>query len=109
MLIVITQITNKFGIKEIYSSKLGGQGWYINMGNPNNNPRTDPQTTLIRNNNSKDNNGWKVKDNETRYDLFTSSGYKPQLITTLNQSELAKKGYMQSPNDWKNIRNDRVF
>src|SRR6476659_3310995 len=73
---------DKFGIKEIYSSKLGGQGWYIDMGNPNNDPRTDPQTTLIRNNNSKDNNGWKVKDNETRYDLFTSSGYKPQLITT---------------------------
>ena len=104
-----TNTADKFGIKEIYSSKLGGQGWYIDMGNPNNDPRTDPQTTLIRNNNSKDNNGWKVKDNETRYDLFTSSGYKPQLITTLNQSELAKKGYMQSPNDWKNVEMTGYF
>src|SRR6478609_10358936 len=65
---------------------------------------------LFKNNNSDiDNNIWKVKDNETRYDVFTSSGYQPQLITTLNQTELAKKGYMQSPNDWKNVEMTGYF
>ena len=100
---------DKFGIREIYPSKPGGEEWYIDMDDPNHNPRTDPQTTLVKNNNSMDNNSWKVKDNETRYDVFTSSGYKPQLITTLNQTELAKKGYMQSPNDWKNVEMTGYF
>lgn len=38
-----------------------------------------------------------------RFNIFTSSGYHPELITTLNQQQLAVKGYMQSPNDWKNV------
>lgn len=94
---------DKFGIKEIYRSKPGGEEWYINMENPNHDPRTDPQTTLARNNNIDGDNSWKIQNTEVRYNVFTSSGYKPQLITTLNQTELAKKGYMQSPNDWKNV------
>jgi hypothetical protein len=46
---------------------------------------------------------WKVSSPEVRYNIFTSSGYRPELITTLNQTQLATKGYMQSPNDWKNV------
>jgi hypothetical protein len=38
-----------------------------------------------------------------RYGVFTSSGYHPDQITTLDQAKLAAKGYMQSPNDWKNV------
>ena len=38
-----------------------------------------------------------------RYGVLTSSGYHPDLITTLNQQALAANGYMQSPNDWKNV------
>ena len=100
---------DKFGIKEIYRSKPGGEEWYINMENPNHDPRTDPQTTLVRNNNIDGDNSWKIQNTEVRYNVFTSSGYKPQLITTLNQTELAKKGYMQSPNDWKNIEMTGYF
>lgn len=94
---------DKFGIKEIYYSKPGGEEWYINMNDPNHDPRTDPQTTLIKNNNIGEDNSWKIKNTEVRYNVFTSSGFQPQLITTLNQTELSKKGYMQSPNDWKNV------
>ena len=104
-----TDIQDKFGVKEIYRSKPGGEEWYINMGDPNNDSRTDPQTTIVKNNDSEENNSWKIYDNETRYDVYTSSGYKPQLITTLNQTELAKKGYMQSPNDWKNVEMTGYF
>ncbi|MGN6560809.1 MAG: hypothetical protein ACTHJ2_09830 [Candidatus Nitrosocosmicus sp.] len=95
--------TDKFGIKEIYRSKPGGENWYINMNDPNHDPRTDPQTTLIRNDKDYGIDSWKIQNNEVRYNVFTSSGYQPQLITTLNQTELSKKGYMQLPNDWKNV------
>jgi hypothetical protein len=40
---------------------------------------------------------------EVRYNIFTSFGYRPELITILNQKKLATKGYMQSPNDWRNV------
>ena len=99
-----------FGIREIYSSKSYGEKWHIDINDPNNDSRTDPKTTLFRHNISNtDNNSWKLKDNETRYDVFTSSGYHPQLITTLNQTELSKRGYIQSPNDWKNVEMTGYF
>ena len=80
------------------------------MDNPNNDSRTDPQTILIKNNDTNlGANSWKVQNTEVRYDVFTSSGYKPQLITTLNQTELTKKGYIQSPNDWKNVEMTGYF
>jgi hypothetical protein len=98
---------DKFGIREIYRSKPGGEEWYINMDNPNHDPMTDPQTTLIKNNDGD--NSWKIQNTEVRYNVFTSSGFQPQLINTLNQTELSKKGYMQSPNDWKNVEMTGYF
>jgi hypothetical protein len=92
---------DKFGIKEIYPTKPGGEQWFMDMDNPNNDPSTDPQTTLIKNNDG--NRSWKIQNTEVRYNVYTSSGFQPQLITTLNQTDLSKKGYMQSPSDWKNI------
>ncbi|MGA9155084.1 MAG: hypothetical protein WBZ36_31260 [Candidatus Nitrosopolaris sp.] len=44
-----------------------------------------------------------------RYGILTSSGYHPKLITTFNQMQLATKGYMQSPNDWKNVKMTGYF
>ena len=52
---------------------------------------------------------WKVTSIEVRYGILTSSGYHPKLITTLNQMQLATKGYMQSPNDWKNVEMTGYF
>jgi hypothetical protein len=101
---------DKIGIKEIYPSKPDGEEWSINMNDPNHDLRTDPQTTLIKNNNDDgDGNSWKIQNTEVRYNVFTSSGFMPQLITTLNQTELSKKGYMQSPNDWKNVEMTGYF
>jgi hypothetical protein len=88
-----------FGIKEIYPTKAGGEQWFMNMNDPNHDNRTDPKTTLTKNSDGS----WKMTSNEVRFQVFTSSGYHPGLITTLNQQQLAAKGYMQSPNDWKNI------
>jgi hypothetical protein len=67
--------------------------------NPNNDPRTDPQTDLSQN----PDGSWNVQDSAVRYNVFTSTGYHPELITTYDQHALATKGFMQSSNDWKNV------
>jgi len=90
---------DKFGILKIYPTKTAGEEWFMNMKDPNNDTRTEPPK-MNRNNND---GSWKISDSKIRYNVFTSSGYKPDKIATLDQDELAEKGYMQSPNDWKNV------
>lgn len=100
---------DKFGIKEIYPSKTGGEEWFMNMDDPGNDPRIGgegPSTIFALQN---DDGSWKVQSTEVRYGVLTSSGYHSDLITTLNQQALAAKGYMQSPNDWKNIEMTGYF
>jgi hypothetical protein len=94
---------DKFGVKEIYLSKQGGEEWYLSSYDPQKDPRTGgegPPTTFLQQNND---GSWKVQSTEVRYGVLTSSGYHPDLITTLNQDALAAKGYIQSPNDCKRI------
>jgi hypothetical protein len=100
---------DKFGIKEIYPTKTGGEEWFMNMDDPGNDPRIGgegPSTIFVLQN---DDGSWKVQSTEVRYGVLTSSGYHPDLITTLNQQALAAKGYMQSPNDWKNVEMTGYF
>jgi hypothetical protein len=35
--------------------------------------------------------------------VFTSSGFHPEEIKTLNHNKIALAGYMQSPTDWKDV------
>jgi hypothetical protein len=82
---------NKFGIEKIYPTKSGGQEWFMNMSDPIDN-RTGgetPQTTFTGKNMAD--GSWKVTNKEVRFGVLTSSGYRPDLITTLNQTELAEK------------------
>jgi hypothetical protein len=102
---------DKFGIREIYQTKKGvtPQEWYFNTDNPGKDPRTggeNPYTKFVQKN---PDGSWKVRSTEVRYGILTSSGYHPNLITTFNQMELATKGYMQSPNDWKNVEMTGYF
>ncbi len=71
----------------------------MNMNDPNHDNRTDPKTILTKN----PGGSWKVTNSAVRFDVFTSSGYHHNLIFTLNQQQLAAKGYMQSPIDSKNV------
>jgi hypothetical protein len=93
-----------FGIRMIYPTKVGGEQWFMNMANPTGDPRTNPPS-MTRNppGCSTSDPCWRVTSTQVRYNVFTSSGYNPSQITTLDHSELAQKGYMQSPNDWKNV------
>ena len=92
---------NQFGIKKIYATKPGGEEWYMNMPSPTNDPRFNSGGLSLTKN--ADGYSYKIESTQVRLRAFTSSGYSPNQITTLNQQQLATKGYMQSPNDWKNV------
>src|ERR687892_267914 len=88
---------DQFGIKKIYASKPNGEKWFMNMQDPSNDPRSNPPPM------SKNSDGsWRVTSGQVRYGVYTSSGYHPDRVET-DHSVLASRGYMQSPNDWKNV------
>ncbi|MGE3545710.1 MAG: carbohydrate-binding protein [Kofleriaceae bacterium] len=89
-----------FGIRRIYCTKPGGDEWFINMDDPEENlDRFDPKTEITQNSDGS----WKVTSSKVRMNVFTPEGYQQDLITTYDQDDLAAKGYMQSPADWKNV------
>jgi hypothetical protein len=90
---------DKFGIKEIYATKPGGEEWFMNMQDPTADPRFDPQANITKN----PDGSYKMTEQHVRMEVYPSTGYHEDQITTLNQKELAARGYMQSPNDWKNV------
>ena len=93
---------DKFGIKEIYPTKIGGEEWFMNMNDITHDPRT-VFTASIPTITKNPDGSWKVSYPEVQYNIFTFSVYHPNLITTLNHKQLSEKGYMQSHNDWKNV------
>jgi hypothetical protein len=101
--IVVSNATSgtldQFGIKELYATKAGGEQWNMNMQNPTSDPRLGQGVSLTKN----PDGSYKVTSTQVRLQVFTSSGYHQGSIATYNQQQLAAKGYMQSPNDWKNV------
>jgi hypothetical protein len=90
---------DKFGVREIYPTKPGGEEWFMNMQNPTGDPRFNPQANITKN----PDGSYKMMEQQVRMEVYPSTGYHEDEITTLNQKDLAAKGYMQSPNDWKNV------
>jgi hypothetical protein len=82
---------DKFGIREIYATKSSGEEWFMNMQDPTSDPRFDPQATITKN----PDGSYKITKTAVRMNVFTSTGYHQDKITTLNQKELAAKGHMQ--------------
>ncbi len=89
---------DKFGVTKIYPTKKDGEQWYLKS-NPNSDTRFSPQTTLTKNSDGS----FKIKSTKVRMGVFTSSGFHPEEIKTLNHNKIALAGYMQSPNDWKDV------
>jgi hypothetical protein len=90
---------DEFNILKLYPTAVNGDEWYMKMSDPIHDPQFDPQVELTRN----PDGSWDVDDSKVRMSVYTSSGYDVSKISTYEQQELAKKGYMQSPNDWKNV------
>ncbi|MPZ08376.1 MAG: hypothetical protein GEU26_18505 [Nitrososphaeraceae archaeon] len=72
----------------------------MNMSDPLHDPQFDPKVELTHNDEDL---SWHVDDSKVRMNVYTSSGYNESKMITYDQKELAKKGYMHSPNDWKNV------
>ncbi|WXH33299.1 hypothetical protein WA016_07301 [Myxococcus stipitatus] len=82
----------------LYPSKSGGESWML-ADNPNADPRFDPQGTVTRNADGS----WKMKSAKVRMGVTTSTGYSAAKIPTYDRDVLASRGYMQAPNDWRNV------
>jgi hypothetical protein len=91
-------VVDKFGIRELYPTKPGGEEWFMNMQNPRSDPRNNPPVITKNADGS-----FKVQQDQVRWGVFTSSLFHPNQIATYNQRQLATKGYIQSPDDWKNV------
>jgi Concanavalin A-like lectin/glucanases superfamily/F5/8 type C domain len=91
--------TDIFGIKKLYPTKSGGEQWFMNMNNPLGDSRFNPQNTITKN----PDGSWKMKSTQVRMAVYTSTGYDQDDIPTLDHSDIAAKGYMLAPNDWRNF------
>jgi hypothetical protein len=116
---VVGNGVDKFGIEKLYPTKIGvgggGEEWYMDMLNPIKDDRFIPINTVLNKTlypfytltrNTED-GSWKLtstnSETKVRMHVFTSTGYNQSKIATYDHTELEDKGYMQSPNDWKNI------
>jgi acylphosphatase len=91
---------DQFGITELYPSKTNGEHYTMNMQSESNDPQFDPNgSTLTKNADGT----YNTQSSSVRLQIFTSTGFHENQIKTLDQVQLAAQGYMQSPNDWKNV------
>ena len=90
---------DKFGVLQIYPTRAAGEEWFMDIINPAGDKRFDPGNKITRN----PDGSWKMTSTQVRMGVFPSTGYNPGTITTTRELELEKKGYMQGPNDWKNV------
>ncbi|MDQ3839232.1 MAG: discoidin domain-containing protein [Thermoproteota archaeon] len=88
--------SDPFGIEKIYPTKSGGEEWFMDM--------TDGQDSRSRPPSMEKNSdgSFKVESSQVRYGVFTSAGYNPDEIE-LDHGVLAERGYMQSPQDWRDV------
>ncbi|EAU68357.1 hypothetical protein [Stigmatella aurantiaca] len=94
----ILVIVDPFGVAMIHPTRLGGETWFLSN-NPLGDPRFEPQHPITRN----PDGSWKIRHNEVRLSVFTSTGYNQSRIASYDRDVLARQGYMQAPNDWKNV------
>lgn len=96
---------DNLGVRMLYPTKPGGEQWLFDSAESQNTRhagkggRFDPQGPIDQNTDGS----WKMKAPKVRMNVYTSSCYHPERISTYDQDELVKKGYMQDPNDWKNV------
>jgi F5/8 type C domain len=88
--------SDQFGIKKIYPTKANGEEWFMDMSDGQDSRSRPPSMT-------KNSDGsFKVTSSQVRYNVFTSAGYNPDEIE-LDHGILADRGYMQSPEDWRDV------
>jgi hypothetical protein len=87
-----------FGVTMLYPTKPQGETWSL-APDPRTDGRFDPKLTITPNADGS----WKIRSDQVRMSVKTSSGYTLTSSSTQDRMTLAERGYMQSPNDWKNV------
>jgi hypothetical protein len=90
---------DKFGVRMLYPTKQGGEEWFIDTEDPTADSRFDPKASISKN----PDGSWKMQSDKVRMNVFTSTGYDENKILSTNHGQLLGKGYMLSPNDWKDV------
>jgi hypothetical protein len=95
-----------FGVVMLYpNSTTRPDSWFMNMNNPNENRRRfdvdeNSSSSLSRNSDGS----WKIRDTQIRMDVYNRNGYtRGESIPTYDRNVMTQKGYMQDPDDWKNV------
>ncbi|MGE3859094.1 MAG: metallophosphoesterase, partial [Nitrososphaeraceae archaeon] len=102
----INPVLDKFGVKQIYPTKPGGEEWYMNMDNI----RTDPRFEIKGNIQDLKKNfdgSWSAgSGDKARIVAYTSDSkgkFDENKMSTYNLKELASEGHWYKENDWKNV------
>jgi hypothetical protein len=93
-----TTSLDAFGVTMLQPTRPGGETWALPL-DPRSDRQFDPQLTITPNADGS----WKIKNKQVRMDVMTSSGYSLTASSVQDRTVLAARGYMQSPNDWKNV------
>jgi hypothetical protein len=97
---VLPATVDRFGVKMLYPTKAAGQEWYLDMVNPTSDGRFNPQDQITRNSDGS----WKMRSDQVRMQVYTSNGYNSNQITSdSGQSKVAKRGFMGSLKDWRDV------
>lgn len=89
---------DSFGVRKIYETVKGGEEWYLSA-----DPLTDKRFSPGREITKNPDGSWKMKNIQVRMAVYPSTGWSTAKIDTYDQKILAKRGYMQAANDWKNV------
>ncbi len=93
-----TGAVDGFGVTMLYATKAQGETWAL-AADPRSDRRFDPQLTITPNGDGS----WKIQSTQVRMDVATSSGYSLTSSSVQDRTVLASRGFMQDPNDWRNI------
>jgi predicted phosphodiesterase len=105
-------IVDKFGVKQIYPTKPGGEEWFMNMDNMKADPRFEMKGSIQDLKKNPDGSWSPNPGDKVRLVAYTSDSkgkFDENNMPTYNLKELAAKGHWYKDNDWKNIEMGGYF
>ncbi|HET7643154.1 MAG TPA: metallophosphoesterase, partial [Nitrososphaeraceae archaeon] len=102
----INPVLDKFGVKQIYPTKPGGEEWYMNMDNIRTDPRFEFKGNVQDIKKNFDGSWSPGSGDKARLVVYTSDSkgkFDENKMSTYNLKELASKGQWYKENDWKNV------
>jgi predicted phosphodiesterase len=109
---VDNSIVDKFGVKQIYPTKPGGEEWFMNMDNMKADPRFEMKGSIQDLKKNPDGSWSPNPGDKVRLVAYTSDSkgkFDENNMPTYNLKELAAKGHWYKDNDWKNIEMGGYF